>query len=335
MQGRRVCIPAQHDVNLEEFELDPDALKPTEIMIETRYTLISAATEVGLYTGKDWDWDVLYPRYPGYSNVGTVTHAGDEVHRILPGDLVFSYANHASHAIIDVKRDFHLKVPESIESKHALFARLGSVAMTAPTVATYKPGDWVVIYGLGLVGNLAAQVFHRSGTNVIGVDLVDTRLELARKCGIQYTVKHQEEHLPNIVQNLTDGRGAEIVIDAIGNADCVVDGVDLLRRGGQVLLLGHMREASDALASDLIRKIFLKWATVKSSWEWQLPQWETDQVQTSVESNCRDIFRMLQSESLLVGGLISHTIKPSEIKDGYEGLLNEKQDYWGIVIDWT
>ena len=170
---------------------------------------------------------------------------------------------------------------------------------------------------------------------MIGVDLVDTRLELARKVGIEYTVKHQAEHLPNIVQTLTDGRGAEIVIDAIGNADCVVDGVDLLRRGGQILLLGHMREASDALASDLIRKIFLKWATVKSSWEWQLPEWESDQVQTSIESNCRDIFRMLQSGRLIVEDLISHTIVPDDIEKGYEGLLNHKDDYWGLVIDWT
>ncbi len=335
MRGRRVCISAPGKTVLEEVTIDPDQLKPTEIVLQTQYTLISAAAEVGLYTGKDWEWDVLYPRYPGFSSVGVVTHSGGEVRRVLPGDLVFSYANHASLTVLDVARDFCLKVPEDIVPQQALFARLGSVAMTAPTVATYKPGDWVVLFGLGLVGNLAAQVFGQSGTKVIGVDLVDTRLELARKCGIEYTVKHHVEHLPNIVQNLTDGRGAEIVIDAIGNADCVVDGVDLLRRGGQVLLLGHMREPSDALASDLIRKVFLKWATVKSSWEWQLPQWESDQVQTSIESNCRDIFKMLQAGSLKVEELISHTIAPDEIEKGYEGLLNHKDDYWGVVIDWT
>lgn len=335
MQGRRVCFPAAREVTWEKISFDPTQLKPTEMLIQTKYTLISAAAEAGLYSGSDWEWEVRYPRYPGYTNVGIATHAGPEAQGITVGDLVFSYANHASHARLDVKRDFYLKVPEDINPIHALFARLGSVAMTAPTLATYKPGDWVVVFGLGLVGNLTAQLFRLSGTSVIGVDLFDSRLEVAKQCGIPHTVKYHAEHLANIVQTLTEGRGVEIVVDAIGNADCVVEGLDLLRRGGQVLLLGHMRESSAYLASDLIRKIFLRWATVKSSWEWQLPQWESDQVQTSIESNSRDVFRMVQDGRLQVNKLISHIIKPDAIRDAYEGLINQKNDYWGVVLDWT
>jgi threonine dehydrogenase-like Zn-dependent dehydrogenase len=44
---------------------------------------------------------------------------------------------------------------------------------------------------------------------------------------------------------------------------------------------------------------------------------------------------MLQSGRLIVEDLISHTIVPDDIEKGYEGLLNHKDDYWGLVIDWT
>lgn len=335
MEGRRICFPSERRVTWEKIEFDQERLKPSEMLIQTHYTLISAAAEIGLYSGRDWNWAVRYPRYPGYTNIGVVKHAGLDAKGVAVGDLVFTYANHASVARVDVNRDFYLKVPNHLDPKHALFVRLGSVAMTAPTIADYKPGYWVIVFGMGIVGNLAAQLFRLGGASIIGVDLASRRLEVARECGIPHTVNPDEAHLTSVVQTLTHGRGAEIVVDAIGNAECVIQGLDLLRRGGQVLLLGQIRESSDALASDLIRKIFLKWATVKSSWEWQLPQWSSDQIGSSIEDNSRIIFEMLQDGRLHVEPLISHVITPDEIPDAYEGLINRRNDYWGVVIDWT
>jgi 2-desacetyl-2-hydroxyethyl bacteriochlorophyllide A dehydrogenase len=335
IEGRRACFPAKRTVTWEPVTLAPSLLKPTEMLIQTQYTLISAAAEVGLYSGEDWNEDVRYPRYPGYTNIGVVTHAGPEAEGVAVGDLVFSYAHHSTHVRLDVKRDFYLRIPDTLDPKHALFVRLGAVAMTAPTLASYKPGDWVLVFGQGLVGNLTAQLFNLSGTSVIAVDLWDSRLNVSRQCGIPYTVNSQKAHLANSVRTLTGGRGVEIVIDAVGDADCVIEGLDLLRRGGQVLLLGVIRQVSEMPASDLIRKIFLKWATVKSSWEWQLPQRESDQVQTSIESNSRDVLRLIQDGRIRVAPLISHIITPDEIQGAYEGLLNRKDDYWGVVIDWT
>lgn len=334
-QGRRLCFPTQRAVTMEPISYDPGLLKSTEMLVQTRVTLISAAVEVDLYSGTGLNREVGYPRYPGHTNVGVVTHAGPDAEGFVVGDLVLSHANHASHVKLDTAKDFNLLIPTTIAPTQALFARLGAVAMTAPTLANHKPGDWVVVFGQGLVGNLAAQLFNLSGTSVIAVDLLDSRLEIARQCGIPYTVNSEKEHLANTVRTLTGGRGVEFVIDAIGDADCVNDGLDLLRRGGQVLLLGLNRKESVRPASDLIRKIFLKWATVKSSWEWQLPQRESDQIQTSRESNARDVLRMIQDGRIHIDGLISHTITPLQVRDAYEGLLNHKSDYRGVVIDWT
>jgi 2-desacetyl-2-hydroxyethyl bacteriochlorophyllide A dehydrogenase len=335
INGRRLCFPARRTVTWEPVQFDPDRLKPTEMLIQTEYTLISSGAEVSLYSGADWNEDVRYPRYPGYTSVGLVTHAGPEAEGVVVGDRVFNNANHASHVRLDVTRDFYLRVPKTVDPQYALFVRLGSVAMTAPTLASYKPGDWVLVFGQGIVGNLTAQLFHMSGTGVIAVDLWDSRLNVSRQCGIPYTVNSEKEHLPNMVKTLTGGRGVEIVIDAVGNADCVIQGLDMLRLGGQVLLLGVIRHTSQRPASDLIRKIFLRWATVKSSWEWQLPQRESDQVQTSIASNSRDILRLIQDRRLHIRELISHVMIPDQFQDAYEGLLNHQDDYWGVVIDWT
>lgn len=335
VQGRRLCFSARRTVTLEPISFDPALLKTTEMLVRTQYTMVSAASEVDLYAGEDRNQDIRYPRYPGHSNIGVVTHAGPDAEGVVVGDRVFTYANHASQVRLDVTKDFYLQIPKTVDPKHALFVHLGAVAMTAPTLATYKPGDWVVVFGQGLVGNLTAQLFNLSGTSVIAVDILDARLQISRGCGIPYTVNPQTEHLATSVRTLTGGRGVEIVIDAIGDADCVIDGLDLLRRGGQVLLLGLIRKESMLPASALIRKIFLKWATIKSSWEWQLPQRESDQVQTSIESNSRDVLRLILDGRIVTGPLISHVITPQQAHEAYEGLVNRKNDYRGVVIDWT
>lgn len=334
MHGRGVHFPAARQVAWEDVSFDPARLGPTEVLIETHYTLISAGTEVAIYSGLEAGL-VSFPCRPGYTHIGRVTHLGSDVKGIQAGDLLFSYAHHVSHTVLDTSRVFFLKVPDGLDIKTALFVRLAAVSITAPTIASFTLGDWVVVFGLGLVGNLAAQLFQLAGASVIGVDLADRRLEAAGRCGIAHTVNPRRHDVKEVVMTLTSGRGTDLVIDAIGSTECVMTGLDLLRRGGQILLIGLVREPSSHLASEVLRQVFLKWATIKSSWEWQIPQRGSEQVRTSIESNSHVLFGMLQDGRLRVADLISHTIRPDQIQDAYEGLLNRKDEYWGVVIDWT
>ena len=103
-----------------------------------------------------------------------------------------------------------------------------------------EPGDWVAVHGCGGVGLSATHVASALGANVIAVDVVQEKLDLATELGAVETV-HVEavEDVPQAVKAHTKGsRGVEVSVDALGIAETVRNSVDSLAKGGQHLQIG-------------------------------------------------------------------------------------------------
>ncbi|MFJ9426462.1 zinc-dependent alcohol dehydrogenase [Streptomyces sp. NPDC101249] len=112
-----------------------------------------------------------------------------------------------------------VKVPEGPPDDRFVF--LSDVLPTAWQAVAYAaipPGGSVTVLGLGPIGDMAARVArHRGAGLVIGVDLVDERLERARRHGVTcLDLRRHEKDLGDAVRELTDGRGTDAVIDAVG-----------------------------------------------------------------------------------------------------------------------
>ena len=88
--------------------------------------------------------------------------------------------------------------------------------MTAIVVGEIGTNPWVVVFGLGLVGNLASQMFQIHGSRVIGVDPVAERRELAQRCGIERTVGGSADEAQAQIQEITKGDLGNITVDAVG-----------------------------------------------------------------------------------------------------------------------
>jgi len=342
MKGSRVCVPASYEIGLEDFEIDEESLRDTEVLLKSHFTLISPGTELAIYTALDKDvyrsgsW-CHYPFNPGYISVGEVVRKGEDVSEIGKGDTVFSYANHASIAKVDPTRTVCLKVPEGLDEKEALFARNATIAMTAVRVSSGELGDNVAVLGLGVVGNMAAQLFTLSGMNVIGIDLIEKRLEIARKCGVRYTVNPRETNLREMILELTGSRGCEVTVEAIGNPSTIETCCQITKSLGEVILLGSPRGEYDANITEVLNYVHL-WPrgclTFKGAHEWRFPVHQTEGSKHSIERNTRIVFQLISEEKLKVKDLITHVVKPEEIKEAYEGLLNKKDEFLGVVIDW-
>ncbi|MET9023334.1 zinc-dependent alcohol dehydrogenase [Actinopolymorpha sp. NPDC004070] len=110
-----------------------------------------------------------------------------------------------------------IKVPEGPSDER--FVYLSDVLPTAWQAVAYgdvKPGATVAVLGLGPIGQMSARIAaHRGARKVIGVDLVPERLALAKKYGIE-TVELSKGNVGDALRDLTDGRGADTVIDAVG-----------------------------------------------------------------------------------------------------------------------
>ena len=200
--------------------------------MRAEHSIISAGTEGSFYTNLMADVPpvyrprpTIYPARTGYGHLGVVEALGPAESGgsppLRPGQRVLSFSRHASVVRCDARR-FALPVPPDADGRRVVFTRMAGVAITALRVSTASAGDSVAVIGLGLVGNLAAQLFQIAGCRVIGFDLSPRRLELARACGV--TNVHDASQVDPVevtrswVGSPDDRGGARIVVEAIGHS---------------------------------------------------------------------------------------------------------------------
>lgn len=339
MDIRQVVVTGQNQVELQSGELNADDLGPQEILIETQYTFISAGTELANYTAKapevfqPGSW-CAYPWRSGYANVGIVRAVGEAAGRTQPGERVFTYGNHASAVRYNQDR-LVIAVPERIDPTLAAASRMAGVATTALIVAELAGDPWVVVFGLGLVGNIAAQAFRIRGCRVIGVDPVAARRELAETCGLAHTVGGTAEAVQQAIAEITGGQMANLTIDAVGHSRVVMQALQATARHGQLILLGSPRVPVEGNLTELLSDVHLRWITVRGALEWCLPMYPTVGARQSQFSKQEMIFDWIERGELRLEPLVSHRLRPEQIKEAYEGLLHQPETYIGVVLDWT
>ena len=338
MEIKQVVVTGQNEVELQHLELDSERLGSDELLIETECTFISAGTELANYTGKEpkvfqpGTW-CAYPWRSGYANVGVVRAVGDGVTRAKPGERVFTYGPHASMIRYSQNR-LVAAVPERLDSATAAASRMAGVALSAVIVSEIRGNPWVAVFGLGMVGNLAAQAFGIRGCRVIGVDPVDWRRELAERCGLRHTVGGSAEEVQEAIERITEGGLAGITVDAVGDSRVVMQALKATARHGQLVLLGTPRASAQGDLTELLSDVHLGLITMRGALEWFLPMYPDIGDRTSQYSKQMMIFDWVERGELKLEPLISHRLRPEQIKQAYEGLLHERETYTGVVLDW-
>ena len=339
MKIREVVVTGQHQVELQTTDTDTPVLAANELLIDTEYTFISSGTELANYTGREpkvfqkGAW-CEYPWRSGYANVGIVRDVGASVTRAAPGDRVFTYGRHAS-AIRYPQDRLVAPVREAVDPAVVAASRMAGVAMTAIIVGEIGTNSWVVVFGLGLVGNLASQMFQIHGCRVIGVDPVAERRKLAERCGIERTVGGSADAAQAEIQEITGGEFGNITVDAVGHSGVVMQALRATANHGQLIILGSPRVSVQGDLTDLLSETHLRWITIRGALEWCVPMYPDIGNRTSQFSKQQTIFDWMARGQLQVEPLISHRLKPVQIKQAYDGLLNEPDVYTGVVLDWT
>ena len=339
MRIREVVVTGQNQVELQTAEVDTQVLASNELLVDTEYTFISSGTELANYTGREpkvfqkGEW-CEYPWRSGYANVGIVREVGPDVTRAAPGDRVFTYGRHAS--TIQYSQDrLVAPVREAVDPAVVAASRMAGVAMTAIVVGEIGTNPWVVVFGLGLVGNLASQMFRIHGCRVIGVDPVAERRVLAQRCGIARTVGGDADEAQAQIQEITNGDLGNITVDAVGHSGVVMQALRATASHGQIIILGTPRVSVPGDLTDLLSETHLRWITIRGALEWCVPMYPDIGNRTSQWSKQQTIFDWMARGQLQVEPLISHRLKPEQIKQAYDGLLNEPNVYTGVVLDWT
>lgn len=180
----------------------------------------------------------------GYSAAGKIIAIGSEVEGFRLGDRVAcagaGIANHAE--VIDVPVNLAVRVPDNLSADSAATVTLGAIALQGVRRVSPTLGETVVVVGLGILGQLTAQLLRAHGCRVIGVDLSQRRISLAIENGMDYGIDPNNENYVQSVFRLTEGFGADAVVVTAATPEhgVISEAMRACRKKGRVVLVGDV-----------------------------------------------------------------------------------------------
>ena len=326
---KEIVFPAKSTFELHEYV--DDTLGSDEIRGPTVATLISPGTEIGWANGED------FPIRPGYAAIFRVEDIGENVESVEKGELRFCMGYHRQTQQCPVR--FTMKLPDGIAPYVALLARLMGVSMTTLMTTKARPGDKVIVCGAGPVGLLAAHNFNIGGYDVSVVEPNALRRTQAEQSGIASVMAQMP-----LEDNDYAGRVA-LVVDCSGHEGAVLDGCKIVRKMGEVVLVGVPWHAyTDLNAHEIIKAVFFNFVDLRSGWEWMVPiqtrdfVWEEllegyNNAPHSTFSGFERALKWLGEGRINVEGLIT-TISPKNPDEVYSQIQNKGIKEPFIIYDW-
>lgn len=179
----------------------------------------------------------------GYSIAGEIIDIAPGIDGFAIGDLVAcaggGYANHADQAVIPV--NLCVKIPEGVGTDAASFATLGAIALQGIRIANPNVGETAVVIGLGILGQLGCQMLKANGCRVIGIDISENAVDLARTTkSVELGLLSGSDSIEAGVSEFTRGRGADLVLICAGtssNQPVELAG-SISRKKGRVVVVG-------------------------------------------------------------------------------------------------
>jgi L-iditol 2-dehydrogenase len=266
---RAVVYHGVNDVRMEEVPV-PE-IGPGEILVRVHTCGICGTDLKKISTGSH-----SAPRIFGHETAGVVALVGEGVSKFSVGDrvVVFHhipcgecyYCRHKTFAqCVDYKKvgctaGFEpsgggfaeyvrvmdwivekgtVRIPEGTSFEQASFAEPVNTCMKGIETLRLEAGETVLVMGQGPIGLILACLAKRAGARVITSDLYPARLTIAHSFGLNLTIDASKSDAVKAVREMTEGRGADAVILAVGGTGLIRPAMDAARPGGRVLLFAQ------------------------------------------------------------------------------------------------
>jgi len=252
--ARAVWFTAPRTAELREDPVtEPGA---GEVLVRASASLISAGTEMTTYRGEAPSFEMLdmpgtegefpFPIKFAYQVVGTVEEAGPEA-AFAVGDRLFCYHPHQELFRIATRAGggddlvsgaaLVFPVPDDVEDEQAAFGNLFCVAYNALLDVPIRIGDVAVVSGLGVIGHFAAALARLTAGRLILVDPLPERRERVAYVGADAVVDPSE--LAAAVDELSDGRGADVAVEASGAPAALQGMIDVTGQEGTIVVISY------------------------------------------------------------------------------------------------
>ena len=254
--GSMVSFTAPHKAEVVQEESKP--LGATQVRIRTLFSGISAGTELTAYRGsnpylnKKWDEDDrLFVdgstsfQYPvdgwGYEEVGEVSEIGSDVTTVAVGDVIWGTWGHRAETIQTEERASKRILPKGADPRIGIFSQIGAIGLNVILDADIHVGETVAVFGLGVPGQIVAQLARLNGARVIAIDGIAARRDLAKQLGAHIVLDASEGNVAERVRELTGGRGADVCLEVTGNYRALQEAIRTVAYSSRVCVAGFMQ----------------------------------------------------------------------------------------------
>lgn len=330
----KIVFPGPRQVIIEEEAFSP--LDTTEIRVETQTSMVSTGTECAVLDGRRWYLPggremPRYPTSPGYSNAGVVVETGADVRSFRVGDRVTSSASHVQYPTVP-EGGTVWKIPDGVDFEEAAFCTLACTVLNGVRLGRPQLGDAVVVVGLGLLGEMACLFLKLFGARpIIGMDVDDFRLELASRTGaVSHALNPSATDVISAVEDLTEGRGADIVYEVTGRTETYDLAFKLARPKGCVVGLGSPRWPAMVDMMQVHMKALRVLGAIVSSH----PQEGSEDNRWARPANGRLFLDLLAERTLDIKALITHRFPYRSAPEVYRMLLERSEDFLAVMFEW-
>jgi predicted dehydrogenase len=351
----------------EVVDCPAPAVRPHHLLIETRASLISAGTErmlvefgkggliskarkqpdrvkdvlkkvksQGLFETIDAVRSKLNQPLPlGYCNSGIVLEVGEGVTGFKVGDRV---ANNGPHAeIVCVPQTLCARIPDGVTFAEASFTPLAAIALQGIRLADPKLGERVAVIGLGLIGLMAVQILMANGCHVLGIDVDERKLAVARSLGA--TTSPAIDAVAAAMR-LTGGLGMDAVLITASTAsnEPVTQAAQMSRKRGHIVLVGVTGlelNRADFYEKELIFQVSCSYGPGRYDpiYESGSTDYPAAFVRWTEQRNFEATLALMGSGSLRLADMISHRFDISAAAQAYDTLSSDRQSL-GILFEY-
>lgn len=246
-------------------EYEDRAVKPNEVKIQVEFASPKHGTEVVDFRGltpfidEDFseEWRMFMPREKGSKPgivfgefqlgnmvVGKIIEMGSEVTEYTVGETVCTYGPIMETVIVNGVNNYKLrKMPEGAKWQNAVCYDPAQFAMSGVRDAHVRAGDYVVVVGLGAIGQIAIQLAKKAGASlVIGVDPISHRCEIACKNGADVCLDPTACDVGYELKKLTNKMGVDSIIESSGSVHALQSALKGIAYGGTIAYIAFAKE---------------------------------------------------------------------------------------------
>jgi predicted dehydrogenase/threonine dehydrogenase-like Zn-dependent dehydrogenase len=275
----------------------------------------------------------------GYAGAGVISELHPSVTEFAAGDRVAYGGEGTGHGqTILASRNLIVRVPDEVPFQHACFTTLGAIALNSVRISEVGVGDVVAVIGLGLVGQLVAQLARLQGARVIGIDLRSHRVELARKLGVDHGLDGTGS-IPDAVSAITNGLGADCVIVAAASksaAPCEL-ALQICRDRGSIVIVGAVEMQfpwSEMYMKEI--RVLMSRAYGPGSYD---PEYEVRghdypiaYVRWTEKRNMEEFLRLVALGRIDIQSLITHEFSLEDAPQAYRTVMDPASSSLGVLL---